>query len=125
MTYQEQLKHPLWQAKRLEVLKVSQYICQECGATQVELHVHHVWYRKGCMAWEYEADQLVCLCKDCHIKTHIVDDMLKERLSSLSIQDKMAVVGYLDANDGATMWFKDNPDYVKGFEDANRTTGGR
>lgn len=40
MKYHEQLKHPLWQKKRLEVLDLHGFKCQECDATEEELHVY-------------------------------------------------------------------------------------
>lgn len=70
MSYSDQLKHPNWQRKRLEVLESAGWCCQRCRAGEVTLHVHHRAYVKGRMAWEYEGSELEALCKDCHEGEH-------------------------------------------------------
>jgi hypothetical protein len=70
LSYAEQLLHPNWQRKRLEVLGAADFKCAACGCGDKTLHVHHKRYVKGRMAWEYEADELRALCKDCHAKGH-------------------------------------------------------
>lgn len=70
MTYAEQLKHPLWQKKRLEVLSRENFTCQDCGNTKITLHVHHRYYVSNRYAWEYPDFCYKVLCKNCH-------DMLK------------------------------------------------
>lgn len=70
MSYSEQLKHPNWQRKRLEVLEAADWSCERCFAENVTLHVHHRAYVKGRMAWEYENSELEALCKDCHEGEH-------------------------------------------------------
>lgn len=65
--YDEFLKTKYWMAvSRFVREKVGK--CEECGAT-TNLHVHHLSYENhGC---EHEhLDDLKCLCKDCHLKTH-------------------------------------------------------
>lgn len=64
MTYKEQLKHPLWQKKRLEIFNRDNFTCQKCSATDKELQVHHLSYSK--LAWEVSNDQLITLCFQCH-----------------------------------------------------------
>lgn len=34
------------------------------------LHVHHKYYVKGKLAWEYPNEALVCLCQTCHQELH-------------------------------------------------------
>lgn len=70
MTYSEQLRHPNWQRKRLEVMKVAGFECENCGDKDSTLNVHHRRYVKGRMAWEYEGPDLVCLCEECHKEEH-------------------------------------------------------
>lgn len=50
MTYRQQLLHPNWQRKRLEMLSSAEYRCCNCGDGQTTLHVHHKHYVKGRMA---------------------------------------------------------------------------
>lgn len=71
MTYSEQLKHPLWQRKRLEVLNAANFQCGCCGDKEKTLHVHHKQYVKGRLPWEYEASDLEVLCVDCHEAAHV------------------------------------------------------
>jgi hypothetical protein len=67
LTYAEQLAHPKWQKKRLEILNRDMFTCQSCEAKDITLHVHHKAYIKGKMAWEYDDEFYQSLCKDCHL----------------------------------------------------------
>ena len=66
MTYKEQLLHPNWQRKRLEVLQRADFKCERCEDGDTTLHVHHKHYVKGRLAWEYDNSELVALCVPCH-----------------------------------------------------------
>lgn len=66
MTYSEKLKHPKWQAKRLEVLKRDNFTCLGCESSENTLHVHHLYYVSGRDPWEYPMWSLKTLCEDCH-----------------------------------------------------------
>lgn len=70
MTYREQLLHPNWQRRRLEMLARAVWMCQRCGDTDKTLHVHHKGYVKGRMAWEYEDQELLVVCDECHAEEH-------------------------------------------------------
>jgi len=65
-TYFEKLKDPRWQKKRLEVLDDSGWCCDICDNEKETLHVHHKIYIKGREPWEYDVQQLSCLCATCH-----------------------------------------------------------
>lgn len=39
------------------------------------LNVHHKYYIKGKMPWEYEDNALIALCESCHRETHKTDDV--------------------------------------------------
>jgi hypothetical protein len=67
MTYQEKLKDPRWQRKRLEILNRDDFTCKGCGSKDRTLHVHHFRYVKGCDPWDYGAADLVTLCDRCHL----------------------------------------------------------
>ena len=62
-TYAEQLLDPRWQKKRLEVLDYADFACEICGDDESTLHVHHKHYIRGRKVWEYDNEQLVCLCR--------------------------------------------------------------
>lgn len=78
MTYAEQLKHPNWQKKRLDVLKEMDFECQSCGDKERTLHVHHIRYVKGRMAWEYENNELKVLCEVCHEREHAEKELFEK-----------------------------------------------
>jgi hypothetical protein len=82
LSYAEQLKHPNWQRKRLEVLELYDFQCCGCASKEKTLHVHHKQYLKGRLAWEYELENFEALCEDCHKDTHEV----KERLERVIAQ---------------------------------------
>lgn len=66
MTYSEQLKHPNWQRKRLEIMQRDDFMCRMCGDSEVTLHIHHRSYEKGRMAWDYPNENFCTLCEGCH-----------------------------------------------------------
>lgn len=77
MNYKEQLLHPLWQKKRLEIFERDKFTCQICLDTETTLHVHHIYYDKTyqTLAWEYPPHAYKTLCSDCHeaITKHIAE----------------------------------------------------
>lgn len=79
LTYAEQLRHPNWQRKRLEVLSEYGFKCCACGTAEKMLHVHHKQYIKGREVWDYPAEMLEVLCEDCHKDTH----RAKERIDAI------------------------------------------
>jgi hypothetical protein len=66
MTYADKLRDPRWQRKRLEILNLHNFSCQDCGDSTSELHIHHVYYARGKDPWDYKTDHLKCLCSKCH-----------------------------------------------------------
>jgi hypothetical protein len=99
MTYAEQLKHPNWQRKRLQMLEAAKWICTCCEATDKTLHVHHKKYVKGRMAWEYDASELEVLCEDCHEAEHFAEAdleyLLKAEWLDKDLQGREVVLGFL------------------------------
>jgi 5-methylcytosine-specific restriction endonuclease McrA len=101
-SYAEQLKHPNWQRKRLEVLQAADFQCELCGDKETTLHVHHKRYVKGREVWEYEARELQCLCEACHAEHHELHGLLEEVLASADYFDPYRTVlalavGYMEA----------------------------
>lgn len=64
--YSELLKDPRWQKKRLEIFKLDGWQCRKCNSKKNTLHVHHLYYVKGKMPWEYDNSALVTYCEECH-----------------------------------------------------------
>lgn len=93
MTYQQQIKHPNWQKKRLEVLEANKFQCKVCKAKDQELHVHHPVYKRGAMIWEYTKEELECLCFKCHKDAHEIDEKIKKALATC--RDKNAVLSFI------------------------------
>lgn len=85
LSYGEQLKHPNWQRRRLEILQRDNFCCQSCYDNETTLHVHHKRYVKGRMAWEYTDRELVTLCEQCHSLEHEASDAFKELIAFLPI----------------------------------------
>ena len=75
--YKEQIKNPLWQKKRLEILSRDKFACVVCGSTDKQLHVHHKKYIAGRDYWDYPDELLVTLCEDCHRKLHGKEELEK------------------------------------------------
>lgn len=96
LNYAQQIKHPNWQKKRLEVLEEHKFACENCGSEDEELHVHHPYYKRGAMIWQYDTDELQCLCHKCHKEAHAQDEEIKFLISDRNIC-KEELIGVLKA----------------------------
>lgn len=75
MAYKEYLETPEWQKIRKRKLRRAKYKCQICNASNKELNVHHRTYkRRG----EERDNDLIVLCKDCHVLYHRSDLLKRE-----------------------------------------------
>lgn len=63
-SYQEKLKDPRWQKKRLRALEKAKWTCQNCGDKKSTLHIHHLKYKSN--PWESPYKDLKVLCSICH-----------------------------------------------------------
>lgn len=97
MTFQEQIKHPLWQKKRLEVLEHNEFACQECYCDELTLHVHHPIYKKNAKLWEYDVSELKCLCEICHQETHEIDAKIKMILVKTPLDFKPEIYKFIES----------------------------
>lgn len=82
MNYLEQLQHPKWQKKRLEILNRDNFKCQSCSSEIKSLHVHHFSYNKN--PWDVDNDYLITLCNDCHSDEEILKLRLFDVFKSIS-----------------------------------------
>lgn len=64
--YSDQYKHPNWQKKRLEILQRDDFTCIYCNDKELTLHIHHKIYIKGHKPWEYDNNNFITLCENCH-----------------------------------------------------------
>ena len=83
MTYSEKLKDPRWQRKRLEIMQRDKFTCQRCYDSETTLHVHHRNYTYGKEPWEYESNELVTLCSECHENETAAASGLESHLKQL------------------------------------------
>jgi len=101
--YYDLLKDDRWLNKREEILIRDNYKCVSCNnkaddlpAIGNKLHVHHIVYKKGLKPWEYDDDDLITLCDECHkyitekinsciviIRRMCIDDDVAEQLEFL------------------------------------------
>jgi len=92
MKYQDQLKHPNWQAFRKEVYKRAKFRCQLCGKQHVGLEAHHSYYESGKMAWDYPPESVIALCNTCHSeKAHgkPSDELLLAEIETQDARDQL------------------------------------
>lgn len=55
--------------------------CVLCGATEMELQVHHIKYLPGKEPYDYPDHLLQTLCADCHHSETVVQTMSKFKIS--------------------------------------------
>lgn len=124
MTYQDQIKSPKWQKKRLEVLNLNRFKCEECQSESQQLHVHHTYYRKGRKIWEYDNVELKCLCEDCHSKTHDLNDKILQSLGFLEViadlSLKEQILGYIQGLNGVCSELNVSEKFMLGYFDGCR-----
>ena len=82
MNYSEQLKSPMWQKKRLEIMEKDNFTCQICGDNESTLNVHHLHYEKGKKVHEYEPKHLITLCENCHKEEHNLQISISKDVAS-------------------------------------------
>ena len=64
--YKKAFGHPLWQRKRLEIMRRDGFKCLFCGDSESQLNVHHCFYVSGRKPWQYSDESLFTLCRPCH-----------------------------------------------------------
>jgi len=67
-SYNELLKDPRWQKRRLEILERDGFKCTWCWDKDSTLHVNHAYYAGK--PWEAHDFDLYTLCEKCHIIHH-------------------------------------------------------
>lgn len=91
----EAYRRPEWQRKRLEIMQRDRFECCDCGTEEKTLNVHHAYYKKGKMPWEYPSESLSTLCEDCHEERHGQKDLVLSILSQLPQHLVDECIGYL------------------------------
>ena len=85
MTYQEKLKDPRWQKKRLEIFERDSWACKLCSDHESTLNVHHVEYIYKKEPWDYDNKYLWTLCNKCHDIEGMFKEQIKEILHDMRI----------------------------------------
>ena len=67
--YNRLLEDKRWKEFRLKVLSERGNKCECCGGTDV-LQIHHTFYIRGKMPWEYDIKDMRVLCRTCHQRIH-------------------------------------------------------
>jgi len=93
-SYFDLLKDPRWQRLRLELMQRANFSCQECGAKDKMLTVHHGYYEFEMRPWEYPAESLHCLCEECHECAQQSYRLWKQMIGRLPLFDQNVVAGF-------------------------------
>lgn len=94
-TYAEKLRDPRWQKRRAEICDAAGWRCVQCGDDTEELNVHHKEYLKDHEPWDYHSSYLRCLCRTCHIISHLPVNKLIAAHETLSRSDPAFVEEFL------------------------------
>ncbi|BAY96885.1 hypothetical protein NIES37_08220 [Tolypothrix tenuis PCC 7101] len=68
-TYEDLLLALEWRNKRDEILRRDNHSCVLCQQKEF-LHIHHTYYLKLTLPWNYPNESLITLCEKCHDKIH-------------------------------------------------------
>ena len=83
--YEDLLKSEQWKNKRKEILNISGNKCEWCAilgiTTKDNLHIHHNQYIGSRKPWEYDNDELFCLCESCHSFFHDIMCRFRDALA--------------------------------------------
>jgi|CXWL01.1.fsa_nt_gi hypothetical protein len=94
-SYSELLRDPRWQKLRLQVFERDKFTCVLCNANHKTLSVHHKYYEKNKMPWEYPLEALDTVCADCHPEAERWRTQLREKIGLLPIHAYPQLMGYL------------------------------
>jgi hypothetical protein len=72
-SYETILSDKRWQKKRERILDRCFGICENCGAMNKVLNVHHCYYRYHRYPWQYPDQTLLGLCQECHEERHKIE----------------------------------------------------
>lgn len=97
-TYAEKLKDPRWLKVREKVLRLWNHSCRECRSKDKWLQVHHRFYESGKEPWDYDLNDMVVLCKFCHLKRHAVEVRIQKLIGKLYFKDLCKLEENLERN---------------------------
>lgn len=91
----ENYKRPEWQKKAAEIRERAGYECEWCGDNKSQLDVHHSYYEKDAMPWEYPSESLHCLCKKCHKEQQELKKKINRQFGRMSLTEMERLLGYM------------------------------
>lgn len=129
----ERYKRPEWQKKKAQILDDASYTCRRCSAKNKTMHVHHTHYIKDAMPWEYEDEDLIALCEDCHMIIEAQSLQLRKLSGRLfcfyeRFRGYMAGLYYALVDSEAMVFSKDDPDrsdFIRGLADVFKVNPGQ
>ena len=72
--YRSLLNSDYWRGYSYAIVKERDWTCEDCGKKfqyqRNMLNVHHLTYHNDNKPWQYDKEELLLLCKDCHAKRH-------------------------------------------------------
>lgn len=95
MAYADLLKDPRWQKKRLEVMERDKFTCRSCGDTKSTLNVHHAYYEKGKMPWEYPDESLVTWCEECHDRRQKMQNYMLKSILNYGLEEMYGLYSFV------------------------------
>lgn len=97
LPYWQQMLDPRWQRRRLEIFNRDGFKCRECNSQTETLSVHHSYYEKGVMAWEYPDEALRSVCRDCHKLRSEAERVLLRALHSFNAETLLRLSDTIEA----------------------------
>jgi len=85
--YSELLRDPRWQKRRLEIMDRDRWSCAQCGDTESTLNVHHAYYERDLMPWEYPDYAMITLCQPCHSQWHGIMKSVSEATIHYTLEE--------------------------------------
>ena len=115
MDYKQKLKDPRWQRKKSEIMMRDNFTCQQCGATDKTLNVHHITYVrcKNGEPWACPDEDLITLCEECHREIHSNPDIpfpFDEKMTKEFIKERQLepydIIGDFVRREGIFKYYK-------------------
>lgn len=69
-SYADKLRDPRWENRRMWFVRKHGAWCRSCKRKGIEFQVHHKVYRKGVEPWDHTDDEMILLCRGCHLEWH-------------------------------------------------------
>lgn len=71
-----------------------EFECVSCRCKDKHLNVHHKTYRKGADPWDYDDENFITYCIDCHGVIHEEKDFLMTYIDTAEKMRRLATMSY-------------------------------